>query len=84
MHAPWTPEQCDTLNAQQQAGEFHPYTCGNRKDIEKTHADGEGILVATPDGWVCPWCDYRQDWAHEPPHEHDLHGWENEGGAVTE
>lgn len=23
------------------------------------------ILVATMDGWICPTCDYTQDWAHE-------------------
>jgi hypothetical protein len=23
------------------------------------------MLMATSDGWVCPFCDYRQDWAHD-------------------
>lgn len=23
------------------------------------------LLVATPDGWTCPTCDYTQGWAHE-------------------
>ena len=22
------------------------------------------VLIATPDGWICPSCDYTQDWAH--------------------
>jgi hypothetical protein len=57
---PWTQEVVDALNAQQKAREVHPFTCGNRKDIEKTHADKEGVLVATADGWTCPWCDYKQ------------------------
>lgn len=61
---PWPQDFVDRLNAHQQAGEFHPYTCGNRKNIQETHADGEGVLVATVDGWKCPYCDYRQDWAH--------------------
>jgi hypothetical protein len=26
----------------------------------KFHLDGEGILVATKEGWVCPYCDYKQ------------------------
>lgn len=61
----FTKEQVDSLNRYQSDGRFHPFTCGNRKDIQKTHADGEGILVATEDGWICPYCDYKQEWAHE-------------------
>lgn len=57
---PWDQATTDRLNAQQHSGRVHPFTCGNRKDIEKTHADGEGVLVATRGGWVCPWCDYTQ------------------------
>lgn len=60
--APWDQETIDRLNARQRDDSMHPYTCGNRKDIAKTHADGEGVLVATKDGWICPYCDYRQDW----------------------
>lgn len=61
--APWTPEQVAALNARQRDGSYHPFTCGgNRTDAN--HLDGEGVLVATPDGWVCPYCDYRQNWAH--------------------
>lgn len=52
--APWTPEQVDSLNAYQTSGAFHPYTC-------VTHSDEP--LVATPAGWTCPCCSYRQDWA---------------------
>lgn len=70
---PWTPEQVAALNAHQHAGEFHPYTCGNRNDeahhlyaAEQGHGD-HGILLATTDGWMCPVCDYRQCWAWEPP-----------------
>lgn len=43
----------------------HPYTCPNRNDGR--HLDNGvdlGCLVATENGWVCPHCDYRQDWAH--------------------
>lgn len=63
MKAPWTKEQIDKLNAHQQNGRFHPYTCGGNRTDEK-HLDGEGVLVATENGWVCPYCDYKQDWAH--------------------
>lgn len=62
--APWTPEEVARLNEWQRDGWGHPYTCGSGRRTDKDHLDGEGVLVATPDGWVCPYCDYRQDWAH--------------------
>jgi ribosomal protein S27AE len=58
--APWTPEQVAALNDFQQRGEFHPFTCPTRYD-NGTHV----VLVAHEDGWHCPACDYRQDWAHD-------------------
>ena len=60
--APWTPDQVDALNEYQRAGWFHPYTCAKRDE----HPGNEGVLIATPDGWVCPVesCDYTQTWAH--------------------
>jgi hypothetical protein len=55
MMAPWTQEQVDKLNKWQNAGLFHPFTCGNGH-----------TLVATKDGWICPSCpEYHQDWAHD-------------------
>jgi hypothetical protein len=36
-----------------------------RQQERDKHLDGEGVLVATPECWVCPYCDYTQDWAHE-------------------
>lgn len=62
IKAPWTVEQIEALNLYQKSNLLHPYTCGgNRKD--KNHLDGEGILVANENGWVCSYCDYKQDWA---------------------
>jgi hypothetical protein len=55
--APWTQEQVDNLNAFQQMGSFHPFTCGGSNCRE--------VLVATSDGWRCPKCDYTQQWAHK-------------------
>lgn len=61
IKAPWAVEQIKALNLYQKSNLLHPYTCGgNRKDTN--HIDGEGILVATENGWVCPYCDYKQDW----------------------
>lgn len=50
------------LNDYQEHGRFHPFTCGHGAAGE--HAGGVS-LVATADGWRCPFgdCDYTQDWA---------------------
>ena len=57
-------EAIKRLNDRQTSGEYHPYTCGgNRTDDH--HLDGEGILLATPTGWVCPYCDYKQPYRQE-------------------
>lgn len=53
--APWTRDQVAILNNYQNDGRTHSYTCGH---------DGRHQLVATEDGWRCPFDDYRQDWAH--------------------
>lgn len=53
----WTEDQVKSANEFQQSGCFHPFTCGNEKCRD--------VLKATKKGWVCPSCDYTQDWAHE-------------------
>lgn len=58
IYAPFTKAQIVALNQYQQTGRFHPFTCPNRGE----HI-GEGELVATVSGWICPQCDYTQDWA---------------------
>lgn len=57
-YAPWAPEEVDSLNAYQRCDYVHHFTCGGR------HEGGGPDLIATQDGWVCPGCDYRQNWAH--------------------
>lgn len=52
---------------------MHPFTCGNRDDHPEIAGD-KGVLVPTTRGWICPICDYTQDWAHdfmfrEPPNK---------------
>lgn len=54
---PFTDAQVAALNAWQQRGDVHPFTCGN----DSTHP----VLRATREGWVCDACDYRQAWAHD-------------------
>lgn len=53
------------LNRHQNNEQFHAFTCPNRNDGEHRDFNGDlGALVATRRGWICPWCDYTQDWAH--------------------
>lgn len=67
----WTKEQVDNLNEWQQCWYVHPYTCPNRPHgavgedgmPDYTRPEAEGILVATTEGWKCPYCDYTQNWA---------------------
>jgi hypothetical protein len=69
LQAPWSSAQVDALNYFQRRGDFHEFTCPE-------HHDGaDRTLLATKDGWLCPHCDYRQNWAHsmmvtQPPLEH--------------
>lgn len=59
IKAPFTPEQVKALNEWQQCDWVHPFTCGRH------HPDKNSLLVATPEGWKCPSCDYTQDCAHD-------------------
>lgn len=60
---PWSdpldPDADKTLPPQ-----MHPFTCGNRGNHPVLAGD-KGILVPTVRGWICPFCDYTQDWAHD-------------------
>ncbi len=55
---PWTAKQTQGLNRWQRCSWVHPFVCGNDHP-------GDRVLIAGADGWFCPTCDYRQDWAHE-------------------
>lgn len=56
VSAPFTDDQVASLNVYQADRVAHPFTCGG--------AECREVLRATPRGWVCPGCDYRQEWAH--------------------
>jgi hypothetical protein len=59
------PDEILNLNKAQTTGRVHPFTCPDRSDGNHRSFNGDfGALVATRRGWICPWCDYRQDWAH--------------------
>lgn len=54
----FTDEECFNLNAHQHNSQRHPYTCGNDSQNHRP-------LIATPQGWRCADCDYKQNWAGE-------------------
>lgn len=68
VRAPYGDDQVEAINRYQNAGMFHPLTCGNnRGDLSHRAYAAEhkqfdwGILVATPEGMVCPVCGYKQE-----------------------
>lgn len=63
VQAPWTDRQVAALQAWQTAPGAHPFFKCQRA-VRDDHIN-ETPLVATPAGWVCPRCDYTQDWAHD-------------------
>lgn len=67
--APFTPDQVEALWLWQLSHRFHPFTCPRRDDEQHGGqlmfgVDTAGVLVPTVRGWICPFCDYTQDWAH--------------------
>lgn len=62
----FTPDEVAALATNQQSRRIHPFTCPNRGDGNHRDAYGDlGALVATVRGWICPFCDYTQEWAHD-------------------
>lgn len=55
VRAPWTEDQMESLKDFQDSPYWHAFTCGKC---------GAFLKVVTG-GFVCPWDDYDQDWAHE-------------------
>lgn len=64
---PFTPDEVVALQRWQEDGQVHPFTCGNRGDGNHPTVGlrDHGVLVPTVRGWICPFCDYTQDWAHD-------------------
>lgn len=56
IEAPWTKQQVEGLQRYQENDFYHEYTCGGE--------DCGSTLVPTINGWVCQFCNYKQDWAH--------------------
>lgn len=70
IYAPFTPEQVQILNEVQASTcgdmpKFHPFTCPSRGEADHAPANaGTDLLIATENGWVCPFCAHQQDWAY--------------------
>lgn len=69
QQAPFSNNQVDNLNAFQQLGNFHPFTCDRHAaecEVNQRPRDysKDGVLIATNEGWVCPCGKYTQNWAH--------------------
>ena len=56
VRAPWTEEQVKNLQEWQASSTVHSFTC-RQNSLHQ--------LVPTVRGWICPFCDYTQDWAHD-------------------
>jgi len=66
IEAPWESDQVKSLNDWQIHGDMPAFTCIKRDDGEHRHIGRDtGMLIATKNGWICPFCDYSQNWAHE-------------------
>lgn len=62
----FSADQVVALADWQQRGVVHPFTCPNRGDGRHRDLYGDlGALVPTVRGWICPFCDYTQNWAHD-------------------
>lgn len=64
----FTAEQVLSLNAYQEAGHTHPFTCPREHRVMRGEVFEEPVcLRATTGGLVCWWprCDFEQLWAFE-------------------
>jgi hypothetical protein len=68
----FTPDEVVNLDHYQRSEQqwakqpMHPFTCPNRGNGQHRTMGGDlGALIPTVRGWICPFCDYTQDWAHD-------------------
>jgi hypothetical protein len=68
----WSDQTVEQLNQRQQDPKYHPYTCGtddfgtwltcNNWAGEEHRVFFRSEFIATSTGWICPRCNYTQDW----------------------
>jgi hypothetical protein len=67
VKAPFTDAQVEKLKEYQASGKFHPFTCcssGTEKNCHRINGKGEGLLIPSNKGWVCPCGEITQNWCH--------------------
>lgn len=64
IYAPFTPAEVMALFEFQAKNDVHLFTCPHRHDHPDFIGD-KGVLIPTVRGWICLFCDYTQDWAHD-------------------
>lgn len=63
INAPWSEKVVELLIKYQKSSQVHPYTCGTTECVTKYGWDFDSThLKPTTEGWVCPLCDYKQNW----------------------
>jgi hypothetical protein len=63
--SPFSPDLVAALEMRQRDKFRHPFTCPNRGDGKHRENDIDlGALVPTIRGWICPFCEYTQDWTY--------------------
>jgi hypothetical protein len=74
VKAPFTDQQVARMNAYQEMGIYHPYTCPRRDpETHKVYYGDLGTLFATRMGWICRDCPYVQETVHDYILEDDFH-----------
>ena len=65
--APFAADQVAKLNEFQELGFIHPFTCCSKigQHCERINGSGNGTLIATAKGWICPCGHFTQDWAYD-------------------
>jgi hypothetical protein len=63
IFAHWTDEQVAALNRWQGSGFVPEFICPNEHPGDSGQVIA--VLSATRDGWTCPLCAYKRNWAHD-------------------
>lgn len=63
--APFNALQVLNLKAWQKLNIFHEFTCCSHDGCNRLEQQGQGVLIPSEKGWVCPCGKYEQNWAHD-------------------
>lgn len=60
IHYKIPPERIKELQEMQNNPMLHGYTCPGNNEFCRTSKYNDGLLIPTPEGWVCPCGEYKQ------------------------